>query len=92
MIDDECEAFHGIRIGRGNLSTRRKTAPVPLCPQYILYELSCDETQAAAMGRRPELWHGLDFHNYSKKLDHFAQKLLSGNTDIPHTYMNMTLL
>jgi hypothetical protein len=32
MIDDECEAVGGMRIGRGNRSTRRKPAPVPLCP------------------------------------------------------------
>jgi hypothetical protein len=31
--DDECEAFGGMRIGRGNRSTRRKSAPVLLCPQ-----------------------------------------------------------
>jgi hypothetical protein len=28
--DDECGAFSGMRIGRGNRSTRRKRAPVPL--------------------------------------------------------------
>jgi hypothetical protein len=29
---DEYEAFDGMRTGRGNRSTRRKPAPVPLCP------------------------------------------------------------
>jgi hypothetical protein len=28
--DDECEVVGGIRIGRGNRSTRRKPVPVPL--------------------------------------------------------------
>jgi hypothetical protein len=28
--DDECGAVGGMRIDRGNLSTRRKPAPVPL--------------------------------------------------------------
>jgi hypothetical protein len=29
MIDDECGAIGGLRIGRGNRSTRRKPVPVP---------------------------------------------------------------
>jgi hypothetical protein len=33
MIDeDDCGAIGGIKIGRGKQSTRRKPAPVPLCP------------------------------------------------------------
>jgi hypothetical protein len=32
IIDDECGAVGGMRIGRGNRSTRIKPAPVPLCP------------------------------------------------------------
>jgi hypothetical protein len=35
MIDDECGAVDGMRIGRGNRSTRRKPAPVSLCPPQI---------------------------------------------------------
>jgi hypothetical protein len=30
--DDECGPVGGMRIGRGNRSTRRKPAPGPLCP------------------------------------------------------------
>jgi hypothetical protein len=30
--DDDYGTVGGMRIGRGNLSTRRKPAPVPLCP------------------------------------------------------------
>jgi hypothetical protein len=30
--DDECGAVGGMRIGRGDRSTRRKPAPPPLCP------------------------------------------------------------
>jgi hypothetical protein len=30
--DDDYGAVGGMRIGRGNRSTRRKPAPVPLCP------------------------------------------------------------
>jgi hypothetical protein len=33
MIDeDDCGAIGGMKIGRGNRSTRRKPAPAPLCP------------------------------------------------------------
>jgi hypothetical protein len=33
MIDDgDCGAVGGMKIGRGNRSTRRKLAPEPLCP------------------------------------------------------------
>jgi hypothetical protein len=33
MIDKgDCGAIGGIKIGRGNQSTRRKPAPAPLCP------------------------------------------------------------
>jgi hypothetical protein len=33
MIDEgDCEAIGGMKIGRGNRSTRRKPAPAPLCP------------------------------------------------------------
>jgi hypothetical protein len=36
MIDgDDYGAVGGMRIGRGNRSTRRKPAPVPLCPPQI---------------------------------------------------------
>jgi hypothetical protein len=36
MIDDgDCGAIDGVNIGRGNRSTRRKSAPVPLCPPQI---------------------------------------------------------
>jgi hypothetical protein len=33
--DDECETVSGMRIDRGNRSTRRKPASVPLCPPQI---------------------------------------------------------
>jgi hypothetical protein len=47
MIDDgDCGAFGGMRIGRGNRSTRRKPAPVPFCPPQIPHDL----TRAAAVG------------------------------------------
>jgi hypothetical protein len=42
-----------MRTGRGNRSTWRKPALVPLCQSQIPYCLSLDRTQAAAMRRRP---------------------------------------
>jgi hypothetical protein len=50
MIDDDSGAVGGIRIGRGNRSTRRKPAPVPLCPPQIPHDLTWDRTRAAAVG------------------------------------------
>jgi hypothetical protein len=36
MIDEgDCGAIGGIKIGRGNQSTRRKPARAPLCPPQI---------------------------------------------------------
>jgi hypothetical protein len=40
MIDDDYGAVGGIRNGRGNRSTRRKPAPVPLCPSQTPYDLT----------------------------------------------------
>jgi hypothetical protein len=47
MIDDDYGAVDGMRIGRGNRSTRRKPAPVPLCPPQIPHYLTWDQTRAA---------------------------------------------
>jgi hypothetical protein len=53
MIDDvECGAVGGMRIGRGNRRTRRKPAPVPLCPAQIPHDLTWARTWAAAVGSR----------------------------------------
>jgi hypothetical protein len=40
--EDDCGAIGGMKIGRGNRSTRRKPAPAPLCPPQIPY----DQTRA----------------------------------------------
>jgi hypothetical protein len=44
--------FGGMRIGRGNRSSRRKPVLVPLCPPQIPHDLTRDRTQAAAVGSR----------------------------------------
>jgi hypothetical protein len=33
--EGDCEAIGGMKIGRGNRSTRRTPAPAPLCPPQI---------------------------------------------------------
>jgi hypothetical protein len=50
--DDERGAVDGIQIGRGNRITRRKPAPVPLCPPRIPHDLTWAGTRAAAVGCR----------------------------------------
>jgi hypothetical protein len=52
MIDDECGAVGGMRIGMENRSTRRKSAPTSLCPQQIPHDLTWARTRAAAVGSR----------------------------------------
>jgi hypothetical protein len=48
MDGDECGAVGGMRTGRGNWSTRRKPAPVRLCPAQIPHDLIWAWTQAAS--------------------------------------------
>jgi hypothetical protein len=48
--DDDYGVVGGMRIGKGNRSTRRKPAPVPLCPPKIPHDLTRDRTRAAAVG------------------------------------------
>jgi hypothetical protein len=48
--DDDCGAIGGMQIDRGNRSTRRKPAPVPLCSPQIPHDLTRARTRAAAVG------------------------------------------
>jgi hypothetical protein len=51
MIDEgDCGAIGGMKIGWGNLSTRRKPAPAPLCPPQIPHVKTRARTRAAAVG------------------------------------------
>jgi hypothetical protein len=50
--DDECGAVSRMKIGGGNRRTRRKPAPVPLCPPQIPHDLTWPRTRAAAVGSR----------------------------------------
>jgi hypothetical protein len=45
MTDEgDCGAIGGMKIGRGNRSTRRKPAPAPLCPQQYAKHINEDRT------------------------------------------------
>jgi hypothetical protein len=51
MIDeDDCGAIGGMKIGRGNRSTRRKPAPSTFCPPQIPLDQTRARTRAAAVG------------------------------------------
>jgi hypothetical protein len=50
--DVECGAVGGIRIVRGNRSTRRKPFQVTLCPPQIPHDLTWARTRAAEEGSR----------------------------------------
>jgi hypothetical protein len=51
MIDeDDCGPIGGMKIDRGNRSTRRKLAPAPLCPPQIPHDQTRARTRAAAVG------------------------------------------
>jgi hypothetical protein len=50
ITEDECGAVSRMRIGRGNWSTRRKPAPVPLCPPQIPHDLTWARTRPAVVG------------------------------------------
>jgi hypothetical protein len=50
--DYNCGAISRMRIGRGNRSTRRKPAPVPLCPPQIPNGLTRARTRSASVGSR----------------------------------------
>jgi hypothetical protein len=50
--DDECGAVGGMRIDRGNGSTRRKPTTVTLCPPQIPHDLTWARTRADAVGSR----------------------------------------
>jgi hypothetical protein len=51
MIDDgDCGEIGGMKIGRGNQSTRRKPALAPLYPPQIPHDQTRARTRAAAVG------------------------------------------
>jgi hypothetical protein len=61
-------AIGGMKIGRGNRSTRRKPAPAPLCPPQIPHDQIRAQTRAAMVGSQLELWHGRFLVNVDTKV------------------------
>jgi hypothetical protein len=60
--DNEDGEFGGMITGRGNRSTSRKPAPVPLCPPQIAHALTWREPgrpRWEASDWKHEPWHGL---------------------------------
>jgi hypothetical protein len=47
---EDGELFGAMKIGRGNRSTRRKSAPAPLCPPQIPLDQTPARTRVAAVG------------------------------------------
>jgi hypothetical protein len=51
VIDEgDCGAIGGMKIGRGNRSTRGKPTPAPLCSPQIPLDQTRARTRAAAVG------------------------------------------
>jgi hypothetical protein len=50
--DGDCGAIGGMKIDRGNESTRRKPTPEPLCPPQIPNDQKRARTWAAMVGRQ----------------------------------------
>jgi hypothetical protein len=48
--EGDCGAIGGMKLGRGNRSTRRKSAPAPLYSPQIPLDQTRDRTRAAAVG------------------------------------------
>jgi hypothetical protein len=60
MLDDgECEAVGGMRIDRGDRSTRRKPAPMSLCPPQIPHDMTWARTWPAAVHLYHSITHSL---------------------------------
>jgi hypothetical protein len=47
--EGDCAAIGGMKIGRGNRSTRIKPATAPLCPPQIPLDQTRDRTRAVAV-------------------------------------------
>jgi hypothetical protein len=61
LDDDDYGAVGGMRIGRGNRSTRRKPAPVPLCPPQIPHDLGSKSGRRGGKPATNRLSYGTAF-------------------------------
>jgi hypothetical protein len=72
MINDEYGVVGIMRIGRGNRSTRRKSATAPLYFTQMPHDLTWGRIRAAsweASDYSLELWHGLQLFYWLLRLD-----------------------
>jgi hypothetical protein len=98
--DYDNEEIGGI-IGRGNRSTRRKPAPVPLCPAQNPHAART-RTRAAAVGSQrltAELRHGLMDERLEKRIQNFSGEVRwkhttsKTNTDVKgNTTLDLTVI
>jgi hypothetical protein len=71
MIDEgDYGAIGGMKIGRGNWSTRRKPAPAPLCPPQTSHDQTRARTRAAAVeSQRLTAWAMARLHTVETTLE-----------------------
>jgi hypothetical protein len=73
MIDEgDCGAIGGMKIGRGNRSTRKKPAPVPLRPPQIPHDQTRARTRAAAVGSQAKYNKGQSFFGNTARSCEYA--------------------
>jgi hypothetical protein len=63
IYEGDCGAIGGMKIGRGNQSTRKKPALAPLCPPQIPHDQTRAQTRAAAVEILQYLLHNLEFNH-----------------------------
>jgi hypothetical protein len=78
MIDDDYGAVGGIIIGRGNRSTRRKPAPVPLCPPQIPHDLGSNPGRRGGKPATNRLSYGTAFKSPNFRFHHNPSNVACG--------------
>jgi hypothetical protein len=68
MREDECGTAGGMRIGRGNRNTRRKLAPVSLCPPQIPQYLGLNPGRHSGKPATDRLSYGTDHVYYVTRI------------------------
>jgi hypothetical protein len=84
LIDDgDCGAIGGMKIGRGNLSTRRKSAAAPLCTPQIPHDQTSARSRPAvvrsqwrtALSYDAALRNALHIHISEERIQHYKNEL-----------------
>jgi hypothetical protein len=63
MMINGCGAVGGTRIGRGIRSTRRKSAPMPLCPPQIPHDLGSNPGRSSGKPATNRLSYGGSYYS-----------------------------